>query len=181
MNLDAGTLAGGLPALPPQLTSREENGIAEQSSIGSDRMRAVSDDVAAGVYTNLVFSDEQSSRVALVSSRVALHLSSSDAVDELAAMIEAAIQVGGSAGEAVDPPGEPASGVWDDAVRFDNSLNFGPNSDSTSILLRVGPALGTIFLMRTDGTSTAEASMALASLLAERMRSVLTDLGAFEQ
>jgi len=59
-------------------------------------------------------------------------------------------------------------------------VRINERAGSTIVLVRVGPVLGTVFVMRTDRESTAEDATALARALAEQIRAVLTELGAFE-
>ncbi len=175
MNLDADDLERVLPQeLAPLLVVTRE-GAVEVSPIDSERERPASDGSTAGVFVAVDASDrdDPDQQLALASSRVVLYRSSTDALAEFFELISEGRQLVTEFGP-IDAEGEPASGAWDDAVRITE------RAGSTIVLVRVGPVLGTVVVVRTDGESTAEAATTLARVLAERMRRVLTGLGAFE-
>ena len=141
---------------------------------GSADRSGIVDATRAFVAGSSATSGQDNADALLITTTVHLFLSPTHALAEFAEMVLESQQVI-TGWEVVDEPGEPASGVWDDAVHINE------RAGSTIVLVRVGPVLGTVFVMRTDRQSAAEDATALARVLAEQIRAVLTDLGAFER
>jgi DNA-binding CsgD family transcriptional regulator len=171
MNLVEAQLLAVAPAPDPGATQFGEQ-VIHDFATDKGRKRSAGSDIV-GNYRWLDLSREDGGTFLEASSKVTLYLSPTHALAEFAELIEASEQVITS-WEVVDPPGAPASGVWDDAVRINE------RAGSTIVLVRVGPVLGTVFVSRTDEVPTTEEATALARLLAERIRDRLTLLGAFE-
>lgn len=175
MNLSDDELTTGAPVVlftADTQTTRFSEQPRRRSPTGSDRVRSVGNETVGNFRQLRLYEGEDDLRVE-VTSDVTLYLSPTHALAEFFERIEASEQII-TTWEVIDPPGQPASGVWDDAVRINE------RAGSTIVLVRVGPALGAVTAFRADQEPTTEEATALARLLAERMRNVLTALGAFE-
>lgn len=175
MNLSDNELTVGAPVVPSTAdtqTTRFSEQPRRRSPTGSERVRSVGNETVGNFRQLRLYDGEDDLRVE-VTSDVTLYLSPTHALAEFFERIEASEQII-TTWEVIDPPGQPASGVWDDAVRINE------RAGSTIVLVRVGPALGTVTAFRADQERTTDEATALARQLAERMRSVLENLGAIE-
>ena len=83
--------------------------------------------------------------------------------------------------EPIDRIGTSASGTWDDAGFFQSRVQREGYSEFSSVaMIRVGSVIGFVALVSNVDEVLREEATALARVLADRIRAVLTDLGAFE-